>query len=156
MRITRARQPIRTLVLSLICLLSCTACGAGSNQKNTITRIPVGQIDCGIIMTQLSGQITDPTALKSENCFAAAFANCAPATLTFTAESVAAGRIHTMKISSIAGKCVITDVMQQYLAPHPTVNAGTITCIQLTQQKPGIWITGCSDSSSFLIPIPTT
>ncbi len=136
----------------LLITLGLSACASSSNLAGSTTPVTT---NCGAVSTTLNGRVVDATALTTENCFAQAFKTCAPATLTFSSHGIDNGTIHGLTIGSQAGKCMITDAQQSYIAPQAPKPSGTVTCTQLQQDQQGVTIDNCSDQSTILIPAPT-
>ncbi len=141
-----------TCALILMVTLGLSACASSSSLAGST---PPVATNCGAVSTTLNGHVADATALASENCFAQAFKTCAPATLTFSSHGIDNGTIHGFSLGSQAGKCIITDAQQSYIAPQAPKPIGTVTCTQLQQDQQGVTIDNCSDQSTILIPAPT-
>lgn len=140
-----------TVITLLLLLLS--ACGANAGGQG-LTTTPLHIQKCGAIHSMHS-QIApaDQNTLKqTENCFWQAFQQCHPATLTYALNGLDFGTVHTFILKNANGKCVITDGIQHYIAPHPLRKATTYTCSDVKIQPDGLYVFSCDDAGTVIVP----
>jgi hypothetical protein len=160
MSVSEQKRSILLTSLSLACLLLfCAACGtnissttSGNNPVTVATRQPIKQ--CGTIHTLR--QVVVPADQKSaksiEDCFWQAYQHCNLATLIYSQGNVDTATIHTFSLKNQSGTCVITDVLQHALLPHPPTPVENGTCTGLTEQPDGLHFLACDNEGEVLIP----
>ena len=96
---------------------------------------------------------TDASRVKTvENCFWQAFQGCHPATMIYAQNDLDTGTIHNFTLQSINGKCVISDGVQTFIAPHPASAPQNYTCTGMRQQADGLHFSACGAAGNVFVP----
>lgn len=145
------------LIMALL-MLVLSACGSntgGQGLTPTPTR-PLQVQKCGTVHTLHSyiAPADQQIVKQAENCFWQAFQQCQPATLTYQQNELDTGTVHTFTLKSADGKCIVSDGVQHYIAPHPPGNATTYACSDVKLQTDGLYIFSCGDVGTVVVPMP--
>jgi hypothetical protein len=142
------------LPAALLALLALAACGApgGVGDRGGATATAVGGA-CGTVTTGPRPLQNTPAARNVEQCFAAAFSQCKPATLSFVAGGIDAVTTHALAVApSSGGGCHLADARQVTLAGSGTAGSTTTqTCAAATLETDGLRISGCQDGLDFTV-----
>jgi hypothetical protein len=168
-----ARLPLRkrhSLVLGLaVLLLLLAACGtrvtgttSGSGGPTvtpgaTATSTTTAQ-NCGAVHTMhlLIVPADENKARTVEDCFWQAYQLCHAATLTYVQSSVDTSKIHTFTLKSQSNQCIISDALQNQVAPRAPRPIGNYTCAGLTQKNDGLYFNACGSDGNIVVPAGST
>ena len=143
------------LSLFMLVLAACGPNGAGQGGGATPTAVQVQK--CGRVTIGPRGAPVDPTASQAAgNCLWQAYQQCQPATMTFTATSLDTGTIRIFTIGKNGSNCMISDVVQHYIAPNPPKTTATYTCAAVTKTSTGLRFASCGQdgtNGTVLVPI---
>lgn len=158
-------RTVRALVLLLALVLALASCAinAGNGQAGGTGTATANVVDnCGTVATGPRPVQNTPAAVSVEQCFAAAFTRCRPATLRYTIGGIDTITTHALAVVPSAGSgCHIVDTRQTILAGSGNKGPTTVlTCTAATQEASGLLLSGCQNGQDFTVagtsgPTPT-
>ncbi|HEU5380712.1 MAG TPA: hypothetical protein VFV38_35260 [Ktedonobacteraceae bacterium] len=152
-RDTSTSGPLRlSLTLLLLVLAACSTNGSGTTAPPITKKTPATR-NCGAVQSAFA--FPTPTdqdlAQGIEDCFWQAYQQCHPATLTYSFVGMDTVDIHTFRLQSQDGTCVITDTRQIVIEPGEPQPAGSSLCTGLTRQTDGLHFLACGPEGTVLV-----
>lgn len=93
-------------------------------------------------------------AQQAAACFAAAYQQCAPTSLTVKIMGVDTSQTHVFSLQGSASACTVSDTVTTLLVPRGATAPKTYTCTGLVLQSAGLLVQGCGDLGDIGIPAP--
>lgn len=157
-----------SLVLGLsVLLLLLAACGtqvtgttsgsSGPTVTPNTTPTTTAQ-NCGAVHTMhlLIVPADENKARTVEDCFWQAYRLCHAATLTYVQSSVDTSKIHTFMLKGRSNQCIISDALENQVAPRAPKPIGNYTCAGLTQKNDGLYFNACGSDGNIVVPAGST
>lgn len=141
------------LAVALTLALGLAACGiSASGGAGGAAATAVGG-NCGTVATGPRPVQNTPSGASVEQCFAAAYTHCQPATLLFTAGSLDTITTHALAVVPSPGSgCHIVDTRQTTLAGSSNKGPTTVlTCTTVTLETDGLHLSSCQNGEGFTV-----